>query len=77
MKRPWYYENGCWKTKGIVNQKELDDWAAFYGHDFQGALARAQSEMKQAFIEAFEPIVNSLERGLEKIERSFRGERIP
>jgi hypothetical protein len=41
MKRPWYYENGVWKTSGVVDQKELDDWAAFYGHDFQGTLALA------------------------------------
>jgi CRISPR/Cas system CSM-associated protein Csm2 small subunit len=76
----------------------LNDWAAFYGHDLQGALAladkgkipmwftlayalerngKAVSELKQAFKEAFEPIVNSLENGLERIARSFRGERIP
>jgi hypothetical protein len=41
MKRPWYYENGVWKTKGTVDRRELNDWAAFYGQDFQGALALA------------------------------------
>lgn len=41
MKRPWYYEDGVWKTNGTIDQKELNDWAAFYGKDFQGALALA------------------------------------